>query len=315
MVSKSKGRRFGRSGGLVLGCCLALLVAPAHSRAGGLFELDEAEFTLHGSHGYLITVVGFLGSNQSVTLYAERGPASVEYTVPGTVTEEELVANFGALGSIALHFEPSGRKREAIEYCDSTHPTVAVSTGTFVGTIDFRGERGYTRVSATRAQGGVGNSHALAGNRENAECRSFMVGGGAMKKAEFASLEAWSRKEGLYFTAIATTSVEGSTAPSATGSNVLVGAGSYTKENELEISRSVVIAAPVADFGFDDPLDRATVDPPAPFTGKATFRKTAGGKTSWSGSLAVPIPGLGRVPLTGPGFHAKISKSNGTVGP
>jgi hypothetical protein len=314
----------------MLACCLALIVvsgadravariparparAAAGSALGGLFELEEDQFTIHGSHGYLITVVGFLSPRQSVTLYAERGRSSVEYTVRGTVTEEELDANFGALGSIAVHFEPTGQTSEAIEYCDSTHPTVSVKTGAFVGTIDFHGERGYTSVNATRAEGGVGNSHALPGNRENAECQSTAAGGEVVRKAEFSILEATSKREHLYFSAIATTSVEGPPDPLISTSRVLLGAGSFTKEKHLEISRSVVIGAPASDFVFDSSLDSAIVEPPTPFAGKASLQTGPEGKSSWTGTLTAPIPGLGTVHLAGPSFHARINKSTGSI--
>jgi hypothetical protein len=41
------------------------------------------------------------------------------------------------------------------------------------------------------------------------------------------------------------------------------------------------------------------VQPPSPFTGSGDFLRNADGSTSWTGSLAVPIPGLGTVKLTG----------------
>ena len=51
----------------------------------------------------------------------------------------------------------------------------------------------------------------------------------------------------------------------------------------------------------------ATVEPPAPFSGTALYEKKPGGETSWSGDLAVELPGRGeqlvfqRVPHRGVG--------------
>jgi hypothetical protein len=281
------------------------------SSVGELLEIQGDQFTVTGTHGYEITVVGYLGGRPSVTLYARRGHAEVEYTAPGTVTEEAMRARFGSLGSVDVHFEPSGQVREAVDYCDSTHPTVAVRLGSFVGTIDFRGERGYTAVGAAHAEGGVGNDLALPGEPENAGCKDLAAGGDITQKAQFTSLGAASSKSHVYFSAIATTEVEGGSSPAT--SHVLLAAGSSTKEKKMTISRAVIAEAPASDFSFDAGLDSAAVTPPGPFSGTAHFRRSAAGTSSWTGSLEVPIPGLGTVALAGPGFHARFEQTTGTV--
>jgi hypothetical protein len=314
----------------VLVCCLLPLVFSGVSDAGvgtfaakadpatassfgELLELREDQFTLKGSHGYEITVVGYLGVKPSITLYARRGLSEVEYTVPGKVTETELDATFGSLGSVDIHFEPSGQVREAISYCDSTHPTVAVDLGTFTGKIEFRGERGYTAVNTGRAQGGVGNDLALPGEPEEARCRATAAGGETVQKAEFTSLEAIEPKSRVQFTAIATTEVEGEEAGSPQTSRFILAADSHTKEKLVTIDRSVLTEAPISDFTFDAALDSATVGPASPFSGSARLRTEADGSSSWTGSLAAPVPGLGTVSLAGPAFRARFEQSNGTI--
>ena len=283
------------------------------SSLGELLELREDQFTLEASNGYEITVTGFLTGRHSVTLYARRGLSEVEYTVPGKVTETELDATFGSLGSVDVHFEPSGQVREAISYCDSTHPTVAVDLGTFAGKIEFRGERGYTTVETGRAKGGVGNDLALPGEPENARCQATAAGGETVQKAEFTSLEAIEPKSRVRFTAIATTEVQGEEAGSPDTSRVVLAASSDTKEKLLTIDRSVLTEAPISDFTFDAALDSASIGPAAPFSGSAHLRTEPDGVTSWTGSLAAPVPGLGTVSLAGPGFRARFEQSNGTI--
>jgi hypothetical protein len=327
---QTRGVRLKRHGSLVLFCCLFPFALPNAATAdagavakstnlatgssiGGLFEIEDAQFTLRASNGYHITVTGFLGGGNSVTLLAERGHSGVEYTAPGTVTEDELKATFGSRGSVDLHFEPFGQVREAINYCDSTHPTVAVKLGTFVGTINFHGERGYTAVSTSHAEGGVGNSLALPGDPGNRECKPLTSGGGITRKAEFALLEASAPRTHIQFTASAVTQVEGLESSSLATSRVYLAAGSFTKEKQMTISRSVVAGAPTVDFSYDNALDSATITPPAPFSGTARLRKNADGTSSWAGSLKAPVPGLGTVRLAGPGFHVKFSRTSGTV--
>jgi hypothetical protein len=52
-------------------------------------------------------------------------------------------------------------------------------------------------------------------------------------------------------------------------------------------------------FVFDESLTSATVRPPFPFTGSGSFLRNPDGSISWTGTLAVSLPGLGSVQLTG----------------
>ena len=55
-----------------------------------------------------------------------------------------------------------------------------------------------------------------------------------------------------------------------------------------------------------EPLAEATVAPPAPFSGSATFHLDDPKTASWTGDLAVEMPGLGKVSLTGDGIEAGL---------
>jgi hypothetical protein len=79
-----------------------------------------------------------------------------------------MKASFGKLGKVSLHFRPSGKvRRVKIPKTCLKHrpPVVSARLGTFVGTIKFRGERGYTTVSAHRVKGGIGDPLAI-GDKE-----------------------------------------------------------------------------------------------------------------------------------------------------
>lgn len=66
--------------------------------------------------------------------------------------------------------------------------------------------------------------------------------------------------------------------------------------------REAVAAAPGSSFRFDPSLDRASLHPPAPFSGFATFRDPPNGPARLQGTLAVEFPGL-ELPLTGRGYE------------
>jgi hypothetical protein len=53
---------------------------------------------------------------------------------------------------------------------------------------------------------------------------------------------------------------------------------------------------------------KATVAPPSPFSGTASYLDQPGAPPSWSGDLSVRLPGAGAVPLTGPGFSADFCR-------
>ena len=86
-------------------------------------------------------------------------------------------------------------------------------------------------------------------------------------------------------------------------------------EGNLYVSHSV------DEFGFESelgttfrvpdlaaPPTEATVTPAAPFSGSATFHLDDPRSASWTGDLAVELPGLGKVPLTGEGIDAGLCK-------
>lgn len=130
----------------------------------------SAQFTLRGSNGYRIKVSGSPGEgfNNEVELSAERGGESATYRAFGTVTASSMKASFGHLGKLSLHFHPSGevRRVKISKRClKKRPPLVTARLGTFVGTIRFRGEGGYTKVSAHRAVGGLGDPLAITSKK------------------------------------------------------------------------------------------------------------------------------------------------------
>ena len=57
-------------------------------------------------------------------------------------------------------------------------------------------------------------------------------------------------------------------------------------------------------FLCDEELTWATVEPPRPFSGSASFSRSA--QSTWIGSLGVELPGVGIVPLTGDEYAARL---------
>ncbi|HTR76323.1 MAG TPA: hypothetical protein VMH33_13805 [Solirubrobacterales bacterium] len=263
------------------------------------------EFTVQGTDGYTITVSADPGFGE-VELSAEAPGANALYMVKGKVTPNSIRANLGKLGRIAVHFVPSGRERTVKvppKCLKNRPPSVSARLGHFVGTIDFHGERGYTKVRARSAAGGIGDP--LAVSREKIQCEFSQSKSERRREQESVALQGSPRK-GLSFTASPFFAKLPSLAKKVRhlpprGDRLLFFAFAYEKAGKITIIRSAGALGESRNLLYDDSLTTATVSAPAagPFSGSAGFVRAADGSTSLTGTLAVELPGLGTVALTG----------------
>jgi hypothetical protein len=277
----------------------------AHLRLNVIYDC-VAEFTLTATDGYRLTVSGEPGvGSQEVELSVVGHGASATYTVPGKVTATTIEAGFGRFGGVSVRFRPSGAERHVrlSKSCRTQRPPVVSSRlGSFVGRIRFRGDGGYTQVSAGRARGGVGDP--LANTDKKPTCQFQESAAQRRRELRSVSLDGSPPGSGTSFTAarlfgswsLATLPTETSLPP---GPRYLFLAFSSERAARVRILRAAGAIGGAADFVFDDALEAAKVTPPYPFTGTGTFVREPGGPGGWTGNLAVPLPGLGRVGLTG----------------
>lgn len=312
-------------GPLVLACLMVLCGLPGVARARPKapmtypteacpvhrFETNvgytcAAEFTLRASNGYRITVSADPeGRFDDVQLSVEGRSGWAQYTVSGKVTANTIKARFGQLGRVSVRFEPSGRQRNVRvpKKCMKERPRVVTSRlGKFVGTIKFRGERGYTQVSAHSAQGGTGDP--LANTRKKLQCDFRESDSERERELESVTLDGSPPGTGVFFSAfrlfgsLPGLKESGKPIPPK-GDRYLFLVLAGEKAGRMSILRTTGALGDSQDFVFDDALTSATVSPPLPFTGSGTFLRNADGSASWTGSLSVPLPGLGTVQLTG----------------
>jgi hypothetical protein len=156
--------------------------------------------------------------------------------------------------------------------------------GTFVGTIRFVGENGYTSIDLQEAIGSVGTPSEF-----------FCVFGGPIPSGNWripTILDASTAKRHLMFEATQLRPGE-----------VEFTAAETSKVDGVSILRLATKTGRPSRFRFDRDLRTATVAPPAPFSGTAMFRRGARRPSQrWSGSLAVSFPGEPNVPLAGDAF-------------
>jgi hypothetical protein len=85
----------------------------------------------------------------------------------------------------------------------------------------------------------------------------------------------------------------------------------YREGSILTVKTALDLGAESSTFVSPDPthpLSAATVEPPAPFSGSASFSLTSPTTDELTGDLAAELPGLGKVPLTR-GLEAGLCKS------
>jgi hypothetical protein len=267
---------------------------------------------LKASNGYRIDLITF-GAKRLVLAANHFGPfgersfssQSAGYIAPRQAARpDELHATLGKLGHVSLRFhasEPPRPEQEPGTACKGRSSTA--QKGRFVGSIQFRGERGFTSLRASSATGQILRRFKQVCRRPHeprggsTERRALSLGAyvkGNPDKAWFGAYE------------LAPTSSGGS-------DDVSYSASVTEHRGRLTISRSANAVAEPSTLAVSDPSVRpatATVAPPFPFSGTATLEHAPGAAPTWSGDLGVDLPGLGALPLTGPSFSASLCRKN-----
>jgi hypothetical protein len=279
-----------------------------------------AYLQMRGSHGFDFDL--FVFPHRGVVLSVsktlpEAGSESVSYSssshdaTVGTLKGRDLNLKFGHLGHFRARFVP-GRTRIERPQRGCEGGSSIEEKGVFVGSFDFDGERGYTSLHASRVQGSVsrigaarcvvdeptrhpGREKARRAHEEKEREGEFRLLAGDEKAGT--TLQA-NRREGPDGAKTATTSFSASL---------------NEKVGDLQISRfaSILAFGSGATSVFQtpnlvEPLAEATIEPPAPFYGSATFSLESPKSASWTGDLAVALPGVAPVSLTGHGIEAGL---------
>lgn len=293
--------------GLVLIGCVGL-TTPAGANPVSSKDLSKilsgsrhghAAFDLKGSNGFSLEVSVSRGE---VSLEAKGHGGIALYSVPGRIQRNWIRARFGRRGKVLVRFKPTGRVQRGLPPIGCVGRARTTTYGVFVGHIRFVGEKRYTEIAARRARGDI-TTHArwkcVGKHRHDAagpHSRLPLWGAG-----DEILLEAVARRGRLRFDVHR--SVGGRGYPEST----IFSASLAEQRGRMEVSRfTLVFARTSAAFSFDQSLTTASVAPPAPFNGTATFQRNAGRPASWAGSLAVSLPGTAEIPVVGTDFHSRL---------
>ncbi len=227
------------------------------------------------------------------------GASGVSYEVQGEVTEAGLKARFGHLGMIDVAFTPTRTlsSTEPSEGCTGAPRTLR--EGVFTGTIDFTGEREYVRI-----EGQAEGSMSVIPEWQCPNIEEPMPFAGASgplalssrKKREAATLYAASRRCSCLFAAAVHRRYR--------GGRSLFYLVQEERHEGMEIIRATQAKGGPTAFDFDHAAGTATVHPPPPFSGHASFRDRPHGRDLWRSTIRGPLLGVGSVSLFGPGSGA-----------
>jgi hypothetical protein len=296
----------GRTWMLILVMVAALLVTAASAGAKpGYFVFPRyrsIEFNLKSSNGFEIFVEK---QGHRVLLMAADARSTVAYAPRSSVPKNSGIRfTLPGLGRISVQFRPQGPPHRSTPdpFPGCRGGELVKQPGQFIGTIEFRGERDYTAVQTNRAKGVI-ETHAKE------ICK---VSPGDDSELPIDKTELWVKSEtgrkGVGFDV----SMHGDPIDL-----ISFGASVVERRQEMMVFRHTFVNGEQGDLVVGDtrpyPLS-ATVTPPAPFSGWAEYQRTPDGMRSWTGTLAVSLPGLDRVPLTGPDFSPRLCQLSGCSG-
>jgi len=231
------------------------------------------------------------------TLILSRGPQVAYYSTPAKVTAELVTARFGSLGELDFRFAP---KRNGKVICTSAEESEAV----FDGTFNFTGENDYVHIEADHAEGSF-QVYPKPKNCSQQKLAQRAVPYHPSYSDEGATLQAraGSRAKAKFREVIVFD--PGRQAPH----KVFFDGFLVERREEMTVARGVELAAGRGAFRWNLKRGTATLRPPAPFAGSATFtRHGRNGHGIWRGSLSMPILGGEPVKLAGREFRAFIHK-------
>jgi hypothetical protein len=290
--------RTSRQGCLWLLLAGLVLLGPAAPSAMG----SSIDLSLPASNGYRLNIFALSGTPVTAVFSkaVSDGVVYAEYSVDGTVGRDRLMADFGPYGRISVRF-PGRRPPQR----NCRHGHSIERSRRFVGTIRFRGDQGFSAVSATSAKGSLERSCETSGGRPAAARPSSL----RRTKEFLTSFVAVSRSEGRSITLL---DEAFSRRPPGEASSKSDGSTLVEVEEErgrISVERTAIVTSrPIASTPFGTAPITASVTLPQPFSGVGSYLEEANSPTSWTGDLQVDLPGAENVPLTGPDFTTHLCR-------
>jgi hypothetical protein len=278
---------------------LAGLIVPVGASATDSDLKHAFAFKLEGSNGY--SIVAFAANERAdgrggIVLFVGRRNEGATYVAPALLTATSVKADLGPLGKVSLEVTPSGKEKRLRSSCGDESETATYEPQRFRGGFEFHGEEGFTdAVSAAPLEYTAFFFRLVCAATGNGESSGATFPGARLR------LRLHSRAGAFHL------NLQANKNRPRAGSRFEVEV--REKRGEVSISRRTSTWAGAEAFRYDPLLSTATLDPPAPFSGSAGFRRGAAVPNRWTGNLTVDLPGRADVPLSTAGTRATLIHS------
>ena len=241
--------------------------------------------------------------DETVALELRRKDHLVSYEVKGRVTEAGLKVRFGRLGLIDVAFTPTRTLSSTAPSEGCTGAPRTLREGTFAGTIDFTGERNFVRIKAPQVEGSMSVISQWECPEEptpfTPTAQPLALSSSSEEKK--AALHAFGRRCTCYFSA-------GVHFGKKKARSLFYGVKVERREG-MEIVRAIGARAGASAFVFDHAAGTATLRPPSPFRGQATFKRGAGDRPLWRSTIRMPLLGVAPIDVQGPSFFVNLESA------
>lgn len=254
-------------------------------------EPQPVTFTLGASNGYRLVALADISAPSgegAIGVFLQSRSGLAYYLVPAKVTRRTIDANLGKLGRISVTRVVTDRMKSVPRGCRKGR-TKRVRAQRYEGTIEFRGEEGFTEISADRAPIQF----------MPIECFGREGGGSERKELPGARLDVERRRRDEH-------RIEFTATQRRPGARTAVSAEITEDRGRMYVQRATWTWAKARMLRYDRRLRTATVRPPAPFSGHGTFRRNASRARRWTGNLTADFPGRSNVRLTGRSFFPTL---------
>jgi hypothetical protein len=283
---------------LVLLSVLLAALAAAAPGASAAHPRHGLYLNLH-TKGFWINAKSSLGSDQLRLLLDRHGEVAYYY-VDAEVGEDSVRAKFGGLGEIDFRFRPD--PKEGALGCG--HGGGGWQRGSFRGSLVFRGEHDYAKVDAHRARGWMKTTPRECGGHQ-AENPGHVEILGAPAGASSTIAETGVRLEAVANPKLPSRVVYAYIENRPTGIRTVFNGLREERRGGMLVMRGAQVFGGASAFKWNLGAGTAVLAPPAPFSGRA-FYKREGNGASWTGGLRVPILGGPPMRLTGAAFVAHL---------
>lgn len=293
----------------VVVAAVALLAMPVTAVAKPGFSVEGpqrwSEFSLRATNGYRVRVSAAPARRKrdpSVFITASKGQRdTVQYMARGlSAADGSIKTKLPGVGRIAVRFDELKVSREAApDNCEGR--ASVIRHGVFEGRIELHGEHGYTSLNGHSAPGTITQSFRQVCDQREPGRREVGRGDSFHLESLLAGRE---EKRRLSFSVS-----RFDLGPKFGEPSVFFSASSSTQRHGFFVFSFVSAEGKPSTFLTPDQagtLEDASVSPPAPFHGSATFHLDSPTSSSWTGTLGVELPGVGDVPLAGEDFWSAL---------